>query len=843
MKLKSLSLLFVLFLIAESCHENASITIGPQPIDTTYIKTDMEDGTYKDLKRSWLEAIHTAAPDTDWRYIEQQNFLNSYQQNIDDKPNTRSNRTVNIGQGQIIGEWVEKGSINQAGSVIKSAYNKKDDKLYAISAGGSMWKGNLSSFQWEVENEQLRFDHRFLDIVYPPQSNYRIIASIGGLPYFKNSNNPLWQPAEGITDQTIRKTKDQIIFQDGRYVAFLSQASSSQNVELFLSQDYGESYRLIRTFGISNLDQASIASSVGDNTFYLIERTSTGSSKVYSYDINGQVLNIHTSLSPIQFGNNVANLEVIKQNGLRFLFSYDRANNIFRSVDNGLSWVNLGELPTTPWDAGVFVSERNPNIMIMGAIEAYRTIDAGRTWTKTNQWYEYYSNTSTALHADIMDINEFYRNSGEHNLITTNHGGVSKSTNIGQTYSNMGLSGLNASQYYSVKTYPENPNYIFAGSQDQGIQRAYDIGSGAASFTQMISGDYGHLQFTNEGKSLWAIYPGGWISYYPDPIAGGIEAEFELLTNNQSVWLPPIMTSPYNPNSILIAGGSMIGSSGSHIVELNVDELSQLFANQWPFNFRVSGGEVSAMAYNRARPDEFFVLSTTGRFYKSTNRGRQFTEKSGGLAEAHYLYGNTILTSSIDANKILIGGSGYSNPAVFQSRDGGESFVPMTEGLPATTVFEMVYSPDEKFIFASTEAGPYVYIVNKNRWYNLADGSAPNQRYWSVEFLKGQNKVRYATYGRGIWDFEIQQLTRNTEVADIEKPLVYPNPSSGPFTVSPFDRKGQLTITDKNGQLILIKELKANQSFEFELSAFPNGLYYVIFDDGTQKSSSVIIKV
>lgn len=843
---KQPGLFLLTILVFVACKKQTNKQLLPQPTDKTYVKTDMEDGTHRDLKKTWFEDIHQCDPNTDWRLIEHQNALAKYSINSKQSSSAQSNQKsrVHIGSGEILGEWKEKGSINQAGSILKTAYNKVNDRLYAISDGGSMWKGNLTTFTWEVEEQNLRFDGRFLDIVYPSNTSYRIISSLGGHPYYKDSNTTSWQKANGGIDGVISKTKDQVILNDGQHILYLSQSGTNEFVTLYVSRDFGLSYVKLKSFNARDLDKIALATADNSGYAYVIERENSQRSRIYRYNTSMSLLTEITTQTQVQFGSKtVVNLEVIKINSTHRLYSYDVDNKLYKSVDEGRSWSYLGKLPTTPWVAGIHVSEHNPNIMVMGAVEAYRSTNGGRTWTKANEWYDYYENKSTALHADIMHMEEFHRTNGEHNFIISNHGGVSKSTDLGEDYLNIGLRGLNASQYYSVRTYPHDNNYIIAGSQDQGLQRAFDFDEGPATFSQFISGDYGHLQFTNYGKSLWAIYPGGWISYYPDPINAGLAAEFELLTNNRSVWLPPIITSPYNPNSILVAGGSLMGTTGSHIVELTVDDLSQLFGNQWPYNFETGGGEVSAMAYNKAKTDEFFVLTTNGKFFKSTDRGLSFEEKKRGLAEAHQLYGNTILTSSIDPDKVVIAGSGYDNAAVYASYDGGESFTPMVDGLPLTSVFEMVYSPDEKFIFAASEAGPYVYIVDEGLWYDLAQGQAPNQRYWSVEFLEEKQKVRYATYGRGIWDLELERLTSIAETENIEEITVFPNPSTGVFNVKPVDKNGSLRVTDNTGKLIFIKQLESGQGFDFDLSAFPNGLYYIIFDDTSTRSSSVIVKI
>src|SRR3954467_4484833 len=90
-------------------------------------------------------------------------------------------------------------------------------------------------------------------------------------------------------------------------------------------------------------------------------------------------------------------------------------------------------------------------------------------------------------------------------------------------FQNMGLLDLNVGAYYFVIS--DAQSNIFLGSQDQGFQRALNTiaSPGPLAFNQVISGDYGKLQLTRNGQTLWTEYPGGRIyNYYNStgPVSG-----------------------------------------------------------------------------------------------------------------------------------------------------------------------------------------------------------------------------------------------------------------------------------------------------------------------------------
>ena len=165
------------------------------------------------------------------------------------------------------------------------------------------------------------------------------------------------------------------------------------------------------------------------------------------------------------------------------------------------------------------------------------------------------------------------------------------------------------------------------------------------------------------------------------------------------------------------------------------------------------------MAYSPIDPSIRFVLTEDGTFFYSLDSGNNWTQTfnfSGPPPQ--YFYGATIYPSPSQVNTVLIGGSGYSNPPIYKSQNFGESFVPFNSGLPSTLVYEISGNDEGDLYFAATEIGPYIYSENENQWMYLGGVSAPDQTYWSVEFIPELNTARFGTYGRGIWDFVIDEF-------------------------------------------------------------------------------------
>jgi hypothetical protein len=237
--------------------------------------------------------------------------------------------------------------------------------------------------------------------------------------------------------------------------------------------------------------------------------------------------------------------------------------------------------------------------------------------------------------------------------------------------------------------------------------------------------------------------------YYanPETDGGGLTLDFP---GSGHLWLAPLMEDPYYSNKVYLGGGGISG--GNYLFHLTAQGGSIGF-EEGLFNFT---GRVSSMGYSHLEPSHRYVLTDNGSFYHSSNDGNLWVMSSAfDGPDAHYFYGSTIWASETTYGKLIIGGSGYSNPPVYISYDHGHNFVALDEGLPNTLVYKLTGTPDDAYFFAATEIGPFVYIASQGEWVSLAGISAPDQTYWTVEYIPELNTARFGTYGRGIWDFVI----------------------------------------------------------------------------------------
>ncbi|MEP7234672.1 MAG: FlgD immunoglobulin-like domain containing protein, partial [Ignavibacteriota bacterium] len=265
----------------------------------------------------------------------------------------------------------------------------------------------------------------------------------------------------------------------------------------------------------------------------------------------------------------------------------------------------------------------------------------------------------------------------------------------------------------------------------------------------------------------------------------------------------------------IACGGDGTESFIWHIRNVHLKDRDSIGATHLSFDFSTgnTGRNVSAIAFSPLDKSRTYVLTNDGRFFDSIGTSGKWKQLDTVAPGSHYFYGSVILPSAKDVHTLWIAGSGYSNPGVFVSTDDGKTFSPIDSGLPHTLIYGLAADADEKLLFAATEIGPYVYSTVLGRWFDMSASQAPDMVYWSVEYVPSLKVARFGTYGRGIWDFTVDQIpssvqldTSCTVTASFNlsaQPAVFTTstditvnlPSPGEIAVKIFDLSGRLVKT------------------------------------------------
>lgn len=806
----------------------------PAPKTIVLSKED-ESGEWQQ-RLQWIEQIHKCDTNINWRTINYE----VRKEKAKLRKDYSKNKSGIISIGTLEGQWRETGSQNLAGRTHYTEYDSETDSIYCASSGGNIWKANLNGNGWRVLNDGSKIeDIKMIRKITTTQT--RLLVASGGwsIPgfYYSDDDGLNWTASTGLSN-----------ISDWGYVIKAVVANDAQRTIYLLAMEWNytdwekqTSLYVSTNQGLSFSRKASwLESASGSEDKFDIWGSREGST---CYIFANGALNVidNTDFSIDLIGSPViANPGNILLTGCKtetqtyFYVGVYTGNYVefYQSTNGGINWTAKGTIPQGPFMKNSFtVSQKYPETLYYGGVECFKSTNGGNIWTKINTWEAYYSDIEHKLHADIPGINSYVNSENNEIVFINTDGGTYISNNQLQSVQNISLQNHNIGQFYSVYSHRTNNNVIFGGTQDQGYQFCNtNTGSGTAQFTQILSGDYGHIVSSNGGNNIWMVYP-GFAAYYPFAVDYPYNSYLWEFTIEGQFWIPPLMADPNNPNVCFLGGGST--GSGTHLFRL-VYSNSSVIATELAYDFSGNTGAdaISAMACSTISPNDWYVMNGNGEFFYSNNSGATWTLTTGfDGPDGDYLYGASIIPSTSEIGVVYVAGSGYSNPPVFKSTNNGNNFSAMSNGLPSTMVYEMAIVPGDNYIFAATDAGPYVFLQEDNLWHDLAQNFAPDQTYWTVDYNQATQTARFGTYGRGIWDFKLTNGLLS-ETSKKTESFIYPNPASDYINIS-LDGDETKIYNLRGESLMLVRKGKN------DISALKSGVYIV--SDG--KHSSKFIKL
>lgn len=640
--------------------------------------------------------------------------------------------------------WVERGSDNQAGRTHAARLSPSGDTLYVGSSLGGLWRGSPEGADWEPLGDNLYGGAHWVEVLASGAGGDVVfVATDGGLVHRSEDDGQTWDEPSGLDSPTaIRRL---LKLEDDSDLLFMVTANSS-GVQLRRSDDRGLSFTVVADLGSYSGDVW--APRDGGTALYL---ATTGGSLQRSDDLGDSWVEVGV----IEAAGSRAELTGSEAGAPR-LWAVVDGTTVWRSDDAGATWTNKGS-PGDYWGA-LNASMTDPDLFAVGAVEMNVTSDGGDSYSKVNDWWAYYEDPTNVLHADIMGIEVQLDANGQEVWYINTDGGTYQSYDGLSTVENLSLRGLRISQYYDTLTSSANADHVAAGAQDQGYQTTNDTSQDDDlwEFAQEVSGDYGHMTSSDGSHDyVYSVYPGfvlvqvgednPWYAYLDFPTG-----------ESYVPWLPPIMADPTDPLAFFFPATRL------YRYTFDPNRGTATYDRWSDQNFSSDGYEyVSTLAASPLDPQLMFAATSYGNAYASTDGGVTWAESPSLVADDNYYYGQAIVASNTSSELVYIGGSGYGVPAVYRSEDGGATFSAWGEGLPSTLVYSLCEARDGTGrMFAGTETAVYARGQNDDAWVDVTDNTAPITIYWSCESLTAESTIRFGTYGRGIWDLQLD--TENT---------------------------------------------------------------------------------
>ncbi|MBN4081869.1 hypothetical protein JYU23_01935, partial [bacterium AH-315-C07] len=380
------------------------------------------------------------------------------------------------------------------------------------------------------------------------------------------------------------------------------------------------------------------------------------------------------------------------------------------------------------YDLAIAVSPINADEVYVGGVNLWKSTDGGINWSLNGHWYggggvEY-------VHADQHALVYL---PGTDFLFSGNDGGVFKTTNGGAYWQDLS-DGLQIMQLYRIGTSATNDELLYCGAQDNGTNRHK-----AGVWSRVIGGDGMEclVDYTDEDIIYGSIYYGN----IRRSLNGGSSWK-SIGPASNGAWVTPYIIHPDTPQ-VLFAGYA------------DVYKTTDRGDNWAKISSSLTGGnKLTSLAIAPSNP-RYIYTATKAKLYMTNDNGQIWNDITSGLpvssASITYI---TIHPSSPETLYVTF--SGYvSGIKVYRSDDAGATWINVSGSLPnipanCITIEDRFYHD----IYIGTDVGVYYRNDTLGDWTPYNAG-LPNVVVSELEIHYGSEKLRAATYGRGVWESDL----------------------------------------------------------------------------------------
>jgi len=497
-------------------------------------------------------------------------------------------------------------------------------------------------------------------------------------------------------------------------------------------------------------------------------------------------------------------------------------SGIFKSTDGGDTWSEITRNPGLPKGmigiVGITVSAANPD-RLWAIVEAedggvFRSDNAGKTWTKTNEqrnlrqraWYysRIYADPKNADTVYVLNTGFYKSNDAgktftnisvphgdNHDLwiapddpnrmIESNDGGANVSFNGGKSWTEQDQA---TAQFYRVALDNDFPYHIYGAQQDNstvriasrttdfGIREAdwYDVGGGESGWIApspkdseiVYAGSYGGLitRYDHHTGQLRDVSP-----YPNNPMGAGAD-----VLKYRFQWNFPILFSPHDASTLYTAGNVLFRS-------VNEGQTWQVISPDLTRNDKSkqgsSGGPITKDNTSIEYYNTIFTLAESplqkGLIWSGSDDGLVQLTRDGGANWSNVTPGkdqmpewiqiNSIEASPHDPGTAYVAATMYkwddNRPYLYKTSDFGKSWKKIVNGIPTTAFTRVIREDPNKrgLLYAGTETGLYVSFNDGANWQSM-QFNLPVVPITDLAVHKREQDLVAATQGRSFYIFD-----------------------------------------------------------------------------------------
>lgn len=606
--------------------------------------------------------------------------------------------------------------------------------IWVGTPAGGLWKSTDAGSTWSC-NTDLLSNLGVSDIAIDPTNTQNMYIATGD-KFGYDVGGDFWGGtySAGIlksTDGGLNWNSTSLTYLQTNYTIFQRIIIIPDNPSILIaaasdgiwrSTDSGSNWTKVQSgdFSDMQLNTANSAIAYACTQYYIYKSTDYGQSWSTVYT-NTTTADGRTSLAVTAANSSV-------------LYAWFENGNLYKSSDDAATFQKKSNPSNTGtfygyYDMALAVSPTNENIVFVGGLDIYKSVNGGSAWSQMSYWDDI-PTSPTYCHADNHCL-AFLPGSGS-TIYSGNDGGIFISTSTGSSWTDISQD-MGITQLYRLGGSVIDPYLIYMGAQDNGTFQ-FDNGNSTSVFgadgMECIS------DYTDKDIS-YISYQNGVILKSTD----GGQNYNDVSPWAYGDWTTPFVMDPVN-NKTLYGGYDQVYKTTNG-------------GSTWKTISNVSFNDYINALVVAPSNNQYIYFTNYSNMYVTKNGGTSWTSIKSGLS-LNSVSATSIAVSNTDPEKVWVTCSGYlTGKKVYYSSNAGSTWTNVSSNLPNIPVNCIIYQNDSKgLVYIGTDFGVYYKDTLTTDWTFFNTG-LPNVIISELEINITNEKLRAATFGRGIWESDL----------------------------------------------------------------------------------------
>ena len=460
---------------------------------------------------------------------------------------------------------------------------------------------------------------------------------------------------------------------------------------------------------------------------------------------------------------------------------------IYRSEDAGLTWEKVNERPVGGNPAYYYgqirVDPSDDKQIYILSVPMYVSSDGGKTFQ---------GDGARSVHVDHHAL--WVNPDNPNHLMLGNDGGFHITYDRCKTWDY--VFNLPLAQFYAITVDMRNPYHVYGGLQDNGSwggpNRASGGGVGRSDWYRVGGGDGFYVQVDPDDHNI-LIGESQFGAIYRSNRATGesrsIRPPRKPGEAHRYNWNSPILMSSFDSRVIYFGGNKLFKSfnRGDDWLTISPDLTTN---DPEKIKGNVPYCTITTIAESKLNKDYLLVGTDDGKVQLTKDGGDTWEDLSGNFpfSPANW-WCSRVEFCNTNQDSAYVSFTGFREDDfrsfVFKTEDAGQTWKPISNGLPAEPVNVIKQDPmNATTLYVGTEFGVYVSLDDGKNWFGM-NQNLPRVSVQDLVVHSRDNEILIGTHGRGIFAMDdITPLQHYAPEIELGEPMLFPVDDLRPFSNS-----------------------------------------------------------